>query len=392
MFLPDELKSLSNQVVSQGGNLYVVGGAVRDSLFGFPVHDYDLLITEVHPEALKLDGFKLDYDPKGRSFPVWHVRGMLTYELALPRALGENQQYTYWTQNTLQGDLNLRDFTYNAMAYDIQNGEIIRCDSASDNFISTHIVSNDVFRHDPIRILRAFRLAGHTGKGISDATDKAMRSALKDYAVFQPDRLKAELEKIFNHEKAEVILDNIIRDDVFHKISKILPPVGIAIQVDSLKNINKMNKGCQWFAFFNSLNLAGVSTGMFDIFNLPIAVRKTVCELFAYQSSLRYGMTEAELRQIMGKMGETEFLNLWHWFCLNSPHTEERLMPLVHVCLSNPTHSIKNLAVNGDDLGELAQGPALGVLLTKLLIMVQKNPKLNDRDSLMAVAEAIVET
>lgn len=53
--------------LTQGLDVYRVGGAVRDALLGWPVVDHDWVVVGATPEAMRQRGFK----PVGRDFPVF---------------------------------------------------------------------------------------------------------------------------------------------------------------------------------------------------------------------------------------------------------------------------------------------------------------------------------
>ncbi len=50
--LPEEVKIILNRIMQEGGQAYVVGGAVRDALLGRPVNDWDVA-TSLHPDESK---------------------------------------------------------------------------------------------------------------------------------------------------------------------------------------------------------------------------------------------------------------------------------------------------------------------------------------------------
>ena len=65
--------------LTQGLDVYRVGGAVRDALLGWPVVDHDWVVVGATPEAMRQRGFK----PVGRDFPVFlHPHTAEEYALA----------------------------------------------------------------------------------------------------------------------------------------------------------------------------------------------------------------------------------------------------------------------------------------------------------------------
>ena len=59
--------------------VYLVGGAVRDKLLGYPVHEQDWVVVGGTPEILTAQGYR----PVGKDFPVFlHPRSNEEYALA----------------------------------------------------------------------------------------------------------------------------------------------------------------------------------------------------------------------------------------------------------------------------------------------------------------------
>ncbi|MFC0349532.1 multifunctional CCA addition/repair protein [Undibacterium danionis] len=139
---------------------YVVGGAVRDELLGFPVQDRDYVVVGATPQQM-LD---LGYTPVGKDFPVFlHPKTHEEYALARTErktAAGYKGFVFHTDANvTLEQDLIRRDLTINAIAQDDQ-GQLI------DPFNGQADLQARVFRHvssafeeDPVRILRLARFA-----------------------------------------------------------------------------------------------------------------------------------------------------------------------------------------------------------------------------------------
>jgi tRNA nucleotidyltransferase (CCA-adding enzyme) len=139
---------------------YVVGGAVRDTLLGRPVHDRDHVVVGQSPEALLRAGFT----QVGRDFPVFlHPQTHEEYALArTERKTGPGYRGFECHASpdvTLEEDLGRRDLTINAMAMD-EEGHLI------DPFGGQKDLQEKVLRHvgpafveDPLRVLRLARFA-----------------------------------------------------------------------------------------------------------------------------------------------------------------------------------------------------------------------------------------
>ncbi|MBL8336141.1 MAG: multifunctional CCA tRNA nucleotidyl transferase/2'3'-cyclic phosphodiesterase/2'nucleotidase/phosphatase [Rhodoferax sp.] len=152
--------------------IYLVGGAVRDTLLGLPVKDRDWVVVGGTPQQLLAQG----YTPVGRDFPVF-LHPVTHEQVALARterktAPGYQGFAIHAAPDvTLEQDLARRDLTINAMAvpqaqtdaagnFDPRHATLIdpyggRADLAARQL--RHVT--DAFREDPVRILRIARFA-----------------------------------------------------------------------------------------------------------------------------------------------------------------------------------------------------------------------------------------
>jgi len=155
---------------------------------GRPATDWDVT-TSAGPEQI-LSAFK-----SVRSFSLKHGTVTLVhkgrpYEVTTFR--GPNQ--------TLEDDLKHRDFTINAMAYDTRRGVVIdpwrgRKDIAKG--VVRGVVSPEGrFREDPLRLLRAVRIATELGFRIEGKTLKAVSSMAKAVTAAAPERIRDEMMRI----------------------------------------------------------------------------------------------------------------------------------------------------------------------------------------------------
>ena len=122
----EDIKLIASKIKQEGGNLYLVGGAVRDSLLGKTTHDEDYCVTglsyekfqEIFPEA----------HIRGKVFAVFDIEGK---EFALARTESKigagHKEFEIKTDSriTIEEDLARRDITINAMAKDVLTEKIV---------------------------------------------------------------------------------------------------------------------------------------------------------------------------------------------------------------------------------------------------------------------------
>ncbi len=151
---------MTRDPATDGLQVYVVGGAVRDALLGLPPGDHDWVVVGATPEDMARRGFV----PVGGDFPVFlHPRSKEEYALArTERKSGRGYKgFTFYTgaDVTLEEDLRRRDLTVNAIAQKQDGGLVDPLGGAADvrDRIFRHV--GEAFEEDPVRILRLARFA-----------------------------------------------------------------------------------------------------------------------------------------------------------------------------------------------------------------------------------------
>jgi poly(A) polymerase len=198
----DALKVLY-RLKNHGFKAYLVGGGVRDLLLERKPKDFDIA-TDAHPQQVK----KLFRNcfVVGRRFRLCHVRfGRKVVEVSTFRrqALAEEGDTLIRRDNTFgtsEEDAFRRDFTVNALFYDIATFSVIDYVSGLEdltNRLIRTIGDPEVrFREDPVRMLRAVALAARLGFAIHRDTMEAIRFLRGEIVKSSPARILDELYKI----------------------------------------------------------------------------------------------------------------------------------------------------------------------------------------------------
>lgn len=175
---------------NSGYEAYLVGGSVRDAIMGYDISDYDITTNA------SLDEIKLVF----LSDKVKEYSSKKTLCIIKDH---EHVEITPFKGDSIEEDLSYRDFTINAIAYDLK--EIIdpfkgRLDLYNKT-IRCPIDSKTTISSDPIRMLRAIRFSGKYGFQIDDELKNTMKTHSDLLLSIKKDRIKIELDKI-------LILDN----------------------------------------------------------------------------------------------------------------------------------------------------------------------------------------
>lgn len=194
-----------------GFQAYLVGGCVRDLLLGREPKDFDV-VTDAHPEQIK----KVFRNCRliGRRFRLAHVHfGREIIEVATFRGASDNkdsddarahQNGRLLRDNvygTIEEDVWRRDFTVNALYYNIQDFSVVDFVGGMEDHqqgLLQLIGDSEVrFREDPVRMLRAVRFAVKLGFNLHPDCADAMTKLAGLLNDIPPARLHDEMLKLF---------------------------------------------------------------------------------------------------------------------------------------------------------------------------------------------------
>jgi poly(A) polymerase len=199
---PDALKVLY-RLKNHGFLAYLVGGGVRDLLLGRKPKDFDIG-TSAHPQQIK----KLFRNCfiVGRRFRLCHVRfGRKIVEVSTfrKRSAPDDGDTLIRRDNTFgtpEEDASRRDFTVNALFYDIATFSVIDyvsgLDDLEERVIRTIGDPGVRLREDPVRMLRAVALAARLDFIIDRDTVEAIRFLRGEIVKSSPARILDEFYKI----------------------------------------------------------------------------------------------------------------------------------------------------------------------------------------------------
>ncbi|MDY0268538.1 polynucleotide adenylyltransferase PcnB [Trichloromonas sp.] len=205
----------------QGYKAYLVGGSVRDLLLGRTPKDFDVGTNATPNQVKKL--FRNCF-LVGRRFRLAHVRfgahdvvEVATFRRqAQPDDLPEDPaDHFFFSENvfgTPQEDAFRRDFTINALFYDIQTFSIIDYVGGLADLAARRLrVIGDPlvrFTEDPVRMLRALEFSARLGFSLDDSVRQGIYLRASLIAEAAPARIREELMELFRHRVAGQVLRN----------------------------------------------------------------------------------------------------------------------------------------------------------------------------------------
>ena len=235
MEIPEDLKEYMQLIIDNDYECYLVGGAVRDYLIGVDNKDFDFCTN-------------IPFDKLKELIPNIIVMKENNHRnTAIIRNNGIDIEFSTYRGKDLKEDLFNRDFTMNAIAVDV-NGNII------DYYNGMNSIDNETltlvnplgtgFVNDPLRILRAIRLALKCHFKIDFNTKRQMidkKRLLNDVA---PERVFEELKKI-------IVSDNVDRymDEYREIFFEIIP------ELKECDNFNQRNDYHIYDVYTHTINV-----------------------------------------------------------------------------------------------------------------------------------------
>ena len=219
-------KPLQASRMPQTKGVYLVGGSVRDHILKRTSNDCDIVIS----------GNVMAFAQKVAAGYGRRVVEIGKGDKTIYRVVAGNQVYDFSSMKgaSIEEDLKRRDFTINAMGYDLQSERLIDPLGGGRDLESKTIrlVSNDALNSDPLRMLRAFRFAAELGFSLAPETMAAISE--RNLLIMQPakERISEELFKIMAVERSFPQLSQVFEVGLLTRIIPELEPCSGCLQND----------------------------------------------------------------------------------------------------------------------------------------------------------------
>ncbi len=192
----------------------MVGGAVRDALLGRPASDWDVATSASTALIRKLFGEYRPFTLKHATVSLVH--GGRLFEVTPFRGAGRS----------LRQDLAARDFTLNALAWTPRGNRVLdpwggRADIAG-GLIRATVSPADRLREDPLRLLRAIRLAAELRFRIEPGTLAAISKSASLIHGVAPERVRDELLRLLAAPKPSLGFKPMLKTGL---LSLVLPEI-----------------------------------------------------------------------------------------------------------------------------------------------------------------------
>ena len=225
-----------------GGDVYAVGGCVRDLILGRPSAEVDLLVAR-HPldEIVRKLEKHGRVDLVGKSFGIIKlgIHGRI-YDIALPRTDRAGVEGTRSHKDIVvaadpglpvEKDLERRDFRTNSMALRLKDGTIIDPFEGRKDTLAKRIrlTNPAAFPDDPLRVVRVARFASVLGFKVDPSIYPAARAV--DLAGLSVERVNDEMFKLLlDSPRPSVGLEEMFRLGVLDQWFPELQALALVIQ------------------------------------------------------------------------------------------------------------------------------------------------------------------
>ena len=391
MKIPEHVNRILDRLMSAGFDAYVVGGSLRDALLGKEAHDWDVTSAATPDEVIALFS-DLHVIPTGlKHGTVTVVSEGDPIEITTFRTDGEyvdsRHPQSVSFAKRVEDDLSRRDFTINAMAYNERRGlvdlfggkedlegRVIRCVGDPEKR----------FSEDALRIMRAFRFSSQLDFEIEQKTLDAAHSMSDGLKNVARERIGSEFLRL---------IEGVAPQKALSKMGDILDLI-IPKPLDTQRF-----EQIEFFECDAILRLAFLLCGASkdDVISashlLRLSSKQTqkLIKLTSPPSENELKNLDApRARRILAAYGEdavgaAEIAS--HLYKIDAASIDF----LRRIEVEKPCVSLADLALNGSDLihEKIASGKDVGRILSLLLDAVIEDQSLNNRTSLLSLAEKL---
>ncbi len=458
--IPPFVSHVTHMLQEAGFEAFLVGGCVRDMVMGQVPKDWDIA-TNAHPEQILavFEHLKTVNENKFGTVTVLNMEPIATEDRReVPDKNNQVQITTYRSEGKysdfrhpdsvsyeteLAKDLERRDFTMNALAYDPHKGHLFDLykgqKDIKDKIIRTVESSKERFQEDALRMLRAVRFSCTLGFSISHETMEAIVSEGELLKNVSNERIRDEIIKIVDSDNPafgigllqktgllQFIIPELLEGvgceqkgahiyDVFEHLLHALQHAadkGFSTDVRLAALFHDIGKPAtrrydrskdKYTFFGHEVVGARMTKKILERFNFS---RETVTRVtLLVRNHMFFSDTEqitlSAVRRIIRKVGPE---NIWHLMQVRecdrvgmkkaeAPYRLRKYHAMIEEALRDPI-SVSQLAIDGNYLmGELGMkpGPRMGWILHALLEEVLDDPSLNTVEKLSEHAKDLDE-
>jgi poly(A) polymerase len=234
--VPPLAKELGARFAEAGQELFLVGGSVRDMVQGRPSPDLDFATSAPPAETTRLlRGWAERKYLVGVKFgTVGALKDGERLEITTFRKevyAEENRKPTVTFGDDILVDLSRRDFTINAMAVRLPDGEFVDpyggLKALAGSVLDTPLDPEMSFSDDPLRMIRAARFVAQLDVRPADRVVETMRALASRLEIVSAERIRDELDKLLVGEHAPAGLALLVDTGLADRFMPELPALSL---------------------------------------------------------------------------------------------------------------------------------------------------------------------
>lgn len=382
---------------SAGFEAYCVGGCVRDRLLGRPVGDWDLT-TDARPEQV------VALFP--RVIPTGMAHGTVTvvvdhlnievttYRVELGYTDGRRPDGVAFTEH-LALDLERRDFTMNAMAWDPRRGLLVDLHGGRADLAARRVravgEAEVRFREDGLRALRAVRFGAVLGLEIEGETWAAIGRTLEVFAKVSAERIQVELFKTLGSPRPGWGAARLAESGL---LGVFLPDYPLGVMAEVASSLDRAERDAAVRLALLLAPLGPRLEGALDALRVSGQTRQAVLHLVGTTSlPAAEARSHAAVRRLAAAIGRERLdATLAYHLARGTPGWGDLESRLAAAGARTSPLTPRELALTGRDVMSilgLAPSRAVGLVVDALMGRVLDEPELNTREALAGLLPAV---
>lgn len=405
MNIKEEVNNILNIFAKRGYEASLVGGCIRDIFLGKTPNDWDIA-TNAKPEVvMKIFPHSIPTGIKHGTVTI--IYNNSSYEITTYRIEGNYSNnrcpdsVKYVTD--INRDLCRRDFTVNAMAYNLSSGIIDPFNGNNDilNKIIRCVGDPDKrFNEDALRMLRAIRFSCQLNFSIENNTMKAIYKNKNLLGNISKERIQDELCKILLSQNAASGITMLIATGLMEFI---IPELISLLSVDknNMKDHNnntlKVLNACpaklevRLAALLHVINKNTCKTILKGL-KFSNEIIDTVCKLVDYDTGKFKYIDKLSIKKLIGSIGKENIYFVLDLIKADFGYTQyvnDFESTINNIMTNEEPIFLKDLRINGSDLINIGfkPGKEIGITLKKLLDIVLSHPDKNTRIQLLNIVK-----
>ena len=375
------VEAIYHRLTAEGYKAFLAGGCVRDALLGFKANDLDIA-TDATPDRIE-ELFEKTINV-GKVFGVMRVLiGGADIEVATFRNDGDykdGRRPDHVVFSTPEEDAERRDFTVNALFYDLQKHQILDFVNGQADLqrqvLRTVGDAKKRFQEDHLRLLRGARFAAQLDFAVEKTTLEAMTEMAASVKTVSGERLRDEMGKLLKSKNVPLGL-------------RVMQDTGLQQELFPWKSMDvswTAYPGCEIWQnlslFLRSAHRADLEKSI-ELLRLSTKEKRGIEDAWELWEkpedffALRFGH-QVQLLQKPGKEWALQVL-------MKEGHFEEQILMLFNERRSLGEELPKPF-LTGEDLKGKLQGPAIGQCLQEAYCL-QLEGKLKDRKQALSWLE-----